>query len=280
MFMEIIRKNNDSSDKEPEEEGSTITEEVDAFITEKVLKFNSFFESLGLAPQSSDTEVACTRGDDREVMFMEIIRKNNDSSDKEPEEEGSTITEEVGVEYFDTFLTRSELAYHKYLMYGPIPSIFLRNPIIKKGCPSNIKIPCSIRHVHMEKAYIDRNSPLNIMNRMLYNWIMRRKLDPRDYKKVTWKTGPRPNSVVMEGSGNLFLLLIDSKGHKGSPSQPLKLLETCGFIFLLVPGSSGGGGKSLPSGFKAFGRLVIELRVWREKGVQCKVHSNSILGQG
>ncbi|GKC18598.1 hypothetical protein Tco_1020748 [Tanacetum coccineum] len=65
-------------------------------------------------------------------------------------------------------------------MCGPIPLIFLRNPIIIEGCPSNLKIPCNIGHVHMEKAYIDLNSPLNIMTRMMYNWIMRRKLDPRE----------------------------------------------------------------------------------------------------
>ncbi|GJZ39807.1 retrotransposon ORF1, partial [Tanacetum coccineum] len=84
------------------------------------------------------------------------------------------------VEYFDTFPTRSELAYHKYLMCGPIPSIFLPNPIIIEGCQSNLKIPCNIGHVHVEKAYIDLNSPLNIMTRMMYNSIMRRKLDPRE----------------------------------------------------------------------------------------------------
>nr|GEU45957.1 MAK10-like protein [Tanacetum cinerariifolium] len=39
-----------------------------AFITEKVLKFNSLYESLGLVPQSSDTEVVCTKGDDEEVV--------------------------------------------------------------------------------------------------------------------------------------------------------------------------------------------------------------------
>ncbi|GJX43703.1 retrotransposon ORF1 [Tanacetum coccineum] len=49
-----------------------------------------------------------------------------------------------------------------------------------EGCPSNLKISCNIRHVHVEKAYIDLNSPLNIMTRMMYNWIMRRKLDPRE----------------------------------------------------------------------------------------------------
>ncbi|GJV25538.1 hypothetical protein Tco_1378233 [Tanacetum coccineum] len=149
-------------------------------ITEKVLKFNSFFESLRLVPQSSDIEVVCTKRDDGEVMFIELIRKNNDSSEGEPEEEGSKATEGVGAEYFDIFPTRSELAYHKYLMCSPIPSIFLRNPIIMEGCPSNLKISCNIGHVHVEKSYIDPNSPLNIMTRMMYNWIMRRKLDPRE----------------------------------------------------------------------------------------------------
>ncbi|GJX24500.1 hypothetical protein Tco_0228945 [Tanacetum coccineum] len=60
-----------------------------------ILKFNSFFESLGLVPQSSDTEVVCTNGDDGEVMFIELIRKNDDSSKGEHEEEGSTTTEGV-----------------------------------------------------------------------------------------------------------------------------------------------------------------------------------------
>ncbi|GJR93097.1 MAK10-like protein [Tanacetum coccineum] len=139
-----------------------------ALITEKVLKFNSFFESLRLVPQSSDIEVVCTKWDDGEVMFIELNRKNDDSSEGEPKEEGSTTTEGVGAEYFDIFPTRSELAYHKYLMCSPIPLIFLRNPIIMEGCPSNLKIPCNIGHVHVEKAYIDPNSPLNIMTRMMY----------------------------------------------------------------------------------------------------------------
>ncbi|GKD18537.1 hypothetical protein Tco_1207695 [Tanacetum coccineum] len=133
------------------------------FITEKFLKLNSFFESLGLVPQSSNTEFVYTKGDDGDVMFIEIIKKDDDSRKEEPKA-GRLV-----VEYFDTFPTQSELAHHKYLMRGPIPSIFLRNPIITEGCPSNLKIPCNIIHVHVEKAYIDLNSPLNIMTRMMYN---------------------------------------------------------------------------------------------------------------
>ncbi|GJT66358.1 hypothetical protein Tco_1017838 [Tanacetum coccineum] len=102
------------------------------------------------------------------------IQKNNNSRKEEPE------AGEQEVKYFDMLPTRSELAYHKYLMYGPIPSIFLRNPIITEGCPSNLKIPCNVGHVHVKKAYIDLNSPINILTQMMYNWIMRRKLEPRE----------------------------------------------------------------------------------------------------
>nr|GEW43730.1 retrotransposon Orf1 [Tanacetum cinerariifolium]GEW50547.1 retrotransposon Orf1 [Tanacetum cinerariifolium] len=91
-----------------------------------------------------------------------------------------TITKRPTDEYFDTFQTRDELTYHKYLISGLITSIFLRNPIIMEGCPSNLRIPCNIRHVHIKKAYIDPNSPLNIMTRMIYNSIMKRKLNPRE----------------------------------------------------------------------------------------------------
>ncbi|GJV33175.1 hypothetical protein Tco_1393575 [Tanacetum coccineum] len=127
-----------------------------------------------LVPSSSNTELICTKEEDGDVMFIEIVPKDNNSCKEEPE------AGEQKVEYFDIFLTRSELAYHKYLMCSPIISIFLWNPIIMEGFPLNLKIPCNIGHAHVEKAYIDLNSLLNIMTRMMYNWIMRRKLDLRE----------------------------------------------------------------------------------------------------
>ncbi|GKC06590.1 hypothetical protein Tco_0998200 [Tanacetum coccineum] len=171
-YDEKAKENKEEEKDNPENihvNPSTLPILLVAFITKKVLKFNSFFESLRLVPQSSDTKVICTKGDDGEVMFIELIRKNDDSSKGEPEEEGGTTTEGVGAEYFNIFPTRSELVYHKYLTCSLIPSIFLRNPIITEGCPSNLKIPCNIGHVHVEKVYIDPNSPLNILTRMMYN---------------------------------------------------------------------------------------------------------------
>nr|GEW76208.1 MAK10-like protein [Tanacetum cinerariifolium] len=171
------QKENEGEEKNNQEDintnPSTPPDPSVSFITEKVLKLNSFFELLGLAPQLSGTEFVYTKGDG-DMMFIKIVKKNDDSRKGEPEAEG------LEVDYFNIFPTWSELAYHKYLICGPIPSIFLRNPIITEGYPSNLKIPCNIKHVHVEKAYIDLNSPLNIMTRMIYNWIKRRKLDPME----------------------------------------------------------------------------------------------------
>ncbi|GKB21896.1 MAK10-like protein [Tanacetum coccineum] len=114
------------------------------------------------------------------IATEQIIRDDDEPQNESPNEGEGTTMEGPAVEYFDTFPTKDKLTYHKYLMCGLIPSIFLQNPIITEGCSSNLKIPCYIGHVHVEKAYIDLNSSLNIMTRMMYNWIMRRKLKPRE----------------------------------------------------------------------------------------------------
>ncbi|GJZ36140.1 hypothetical protein Tco_0581957 [Tanacetum coccineum] len=59
--------------------------------------------------------------------------KNDDSRKEGPDEEGSTTTEGVEVEYFDTFPTRSELAYHSAIQPRSnlekehTKSVYLRN---------------------------------------------------------------------------------------------------------------------------------------------------------
>ncbi|GJX23073.1 MAK10-like protein [Tanacetum coccineum] len=73
------------------------------FIIKKVLKFNSFFESLGLVPLSSNTELICTKEEDGDVMFIEIVLKDDNSRKEEPK------AGEQEVEYFDIFPTTSEL---------------------------------------------------------------------------------------------------------------------------------------------------------------------------
>ncbi|GJY88162.1 hypothetical protein Tco_0502790, partial [Tanacetum coccineum] len=76
--------------------------------TEQVRKLNSMLESLGLVPRSSNTKFVCSKEGDGKVMFIEIIR-----DDDEPQNKGErATTEEPIVEYFDTFPIRNELTYH------------------------------------------------------------------------------------------------------------------------------------------------------------------------
>ncbi|GJT90586.1 hypothetical protein Tco_1079431 [Tanacetum coccineum] len=55
-----------------------------SFITKKVLKFNSLFKSLGLVPPSLNAELICTKEEDGNVMFIEIILKDDNYHKEEP----------------------------------------------------------------------------------------------------------------------------------------------------------------------------------------------------
>ncbi|GJU69025.1 hypothetical protein Tco_1255284 [Tanacetum coccineum] len=79
----------------------------------------------------SNTEVVCTKRDDGEVMFIELIRKNDDSIKGEPVEEGNTTTKGVGAEYFDIFPTRSELTYHNSIIDPRLSQVVLGKPFME-----------------------------------------------------------------------------------------------------------------------------------------------------
>ncbi|GJX61137.1 hypothetical protein Tco_0294037 [Tanacetum coccineum] len=69
--------------------------------------------------------------DDGDIMFIEIIRKNDDSREEGPKDEGSTMIEGLEVEYFDTFLTKSELAYHSSIIDPRLSQVVLGRPFVK-----------------------------------------------------------------------------------------------------------------------------------------------------
>ncbi|GJV70365.1 hypothetical protein Tco_1490360 [Tanacetum coccineum] len=59
-------------------------------------------------------------GDDGGMMFIELIKKNDDSRMEEPDVGENAEAREMGIEYFDIFPTRSELAYHKRRKLDPM----------------------------------------------------------------------------------------------------------------------------------------------------------------
>nr|GEX57952.1 reverse transcriptase domain-containing protein [Tanacetum cinerariifolium] len=73
-------------------------------------------ENININPPSTPDltiSLIAKKEDDRDVLFIEIIKKYDDSHEEELEEDVNTMAGEMEVEYFDIFLTRSKLAYHK-----------------------------------------------------------------------------------------------------------------------------------------------------------------------
>ncbi|GKA33477.1 hypothetical protein Tco_0719906 [Tanacetum coccineum] len=120
---------------------------------------------------------------DSDVMLIELIKDNEYPSGDKLNKDDDVGEEEFKGNHFDKFPTCSELAYHKYLMLDPYFSKIVRDPIIERGNPSNLKIPCNIGYMHIERAYINLDSPLNIVSRSCYNWIITARLAPRKNPK-------------------------------------------------------------------------------------------------
>ncbi|GJX90054.1 protein kinase-like domain, concanavalin A-like lectin/glucanase domain protein [Tanacetum coccineum] len=81
------------------------------------------------------------------------------------------------IEYFDTFPTLEELEYHEWLLNYPKPS-WVRAKIRTENL-NNIKIYCMIGHFLKRQAYIDLESPINVMSKQNYEGIMNKGLESR-----------------------------------------------------------------------------------------------------
>ncbi|GJX98449.1 hypothetical protein Tco_0355468 [Tanacetum coccineum] len=75
--------------------------------------------NLRLVPPSSNTELICTKEEDGDVMFIEIIPKDDNFLKEEPKAEGQEV------EYFDIFSTGDEPPYPQVPQFANILSIFL-----------------------------------------------------------------------------------------------------------------------------------------------------------
>nr|GEV22646.1 zinc finger, CCHC-type [Tanacetum cinerariifolium] len=106
---------------------------------------------------------------DEEVERKKKV-KDETKGDIEKEEEGNP-------KHFDTFPTMNELRYHEWLLKNPrLPWVKAK---IRRENLNNVKFSCMIGQFNKEKAYLDLESPINIMSRLHYNWIMSNRLEPR-----------------------------------------------------------------------------------------------------
>ncbi|GKB63200.1 hypothetical protein Tco_0919386 [Tanacetum coccineum] len=104
-----------------------------------------------------------------------VEEESEDEFEEDIEEEEDE--EEDEVEYFDTFPSLEELRYHEWLLKYPKPSWV--NAKIRTRSLNNVKFSCMIGHFVKKQDYIDLASPVNMMSRLHYNWIMSGRLEPR-----------------------------------------------------------------------------------------------------
>ncbi|GKD64828.1 hypothetical protein Tco_1306936 [Tanacetum coccineum] len=127
----------------------------------KLLSPNIFREEENVKPNA-------TKYNDHEMTAKaeeKVEEESKDEFEEEVEEE-----EEEDVEKFDTFPTLEELGYHEWISKYPKPSWVKAK--IRTESLNNVKFSFMIGHFVKKQAYIDLESPVNVMSRLHYNWIM------------------------------------------------------------------------------------------------------------
>nr|GEU77045.1 protein kinase-like domain, concanavalin A-like lectin/glucanase domain protein [Tanacetum cinerariifolium] len=105
-------------------------------------------------------------------MTVESEEEFREETKDEIEEE-----EEDNPKHFDTFPTMKELRYHEWLLKNPRP-IWVNAKVRTKNL-NNVKFYCMIGHFDKKQAYLDIESPINVMSKLHYNWIMSKRMGPR-----------------------------------------------------------------------------------------------------
>ncbi|GJV70233.1 hypothetical protein Tco_1485742 [Tanacetum coccineum] len=168
-FVTLQETEEVESEKEVEEEteGETKEEEED-----NMEHFDTFPTMKKLSVEPSKTNYTNRKNANETDKEVESEKEVEEETEGETEEE-----EEDNLKHFDTFPTMKELRYHEWLLKNP------RSPWVKAkirtGNVNNVKFSCMIGQFNKEQAYLDLESPINIMSRRHYNWIMSNRLEPR-----------------------------------------------------------------------------------------------------
>ncbi|GJU83799.1 hypothetical protein Tco_1286164 [Tanacetum coccineum] len=127
------------------------------------------------AKEEGSVKFSMTKYKDNE---MTVMAKGEVESEEEFEEETKTEEEEEdNPEHFDTFPTMRELGYYEWLLKNP-QTLRVKAKIRTKNL-NNVKFSCMVGHFDKKQAYLDMESPINIMSMLHYNWIMSNRLEPR-----------------------------------------------------------------------------------------------------
>ncbi|GKD46418.1 hypothetical protein Tco_1271063 [Tanacetum coccineum] len=123
------------------------------------------------AKEEGNVKSSTTEYKDHE-MTVESKEEFEEETEEEIEEK-----EEDSPKHFDTFPTMKELRYHEWLLKNPRP-LWVKAKI-RTGNLNKVKFSCMIGHFDKKQAYLDMESPINVMSRLHYIWIMSKRLEPR-----------------------------------------------------------------------------------------------------
>ncbi|GJX18793.1 protein kinase-like domain, concanavalin A-like lectin/glucanase domain protein [Tanacetum coccineum] len=134
--------------------------------------------------EDEDKEEVNVKSSTTEYKDHEILVESEEEFEEETKEEIEE-EEEDSPKHFDTFPTIKELRYREWLLKNPRPPWVKAN--ISTGNLNNVKFSCMIGHFDKKQAYLDMESPINVMARLHYNWIISKRLLPRRKPSNTGK---------------------------------------------------------------------------------------------
>ncbi|GKE55792.1 hypothetical protein Tco_1494977 [Tanacetum coccineum] len=123
------------------------------------------------AKEEGNVKTSKTEYEDHE-MTVESVEEFKEESEEEIKEE-----EEDSPKQFDTFPTMKELRYHEWILKNPRP-LWVKAKVRTRNL-NNVKFSCMIGSFYKKQAYLDKESPINVMSRLHYNWIMSKRMGPK-----------------------------------------------------------------------------------------------------
>nr|GEV49265.1 protein kinase-like domain, concanavalin A-like lectin/glucanase domain protein [Tanacetum cinerariifolium] len=105
-----------------------------------------------------------------DIEVEKVTEESEFETDEEVEETLKEEEDDKDDENFNSFPTIKELSHHEWLLKNPRPPWVKAR--IRAESMNNIKNFCMVGHFFKKHAYIDLESPINIMSMRQYNQIM------------------------------------------------------------------------------------------------------------
>ncbi|GJW71074.1 protein kinase-like domain, concanavalin A-like lectin/glucanase domain protein [Tanacetum coccineum] len=181
LWKTVFEKLNDEST--PENAGNSMAPKSIATIShdkrdkliKKGIKSPSKLRDLGKIKRGNEEVKEQGKDEDKMETNVEVKKViEEEESEFETDEEVKEILkeeeEDEDDENFNSFPTMKELSHHEWLLKNPRPPWVKAR--IRARSLNNIKISCMNGHFFKKHAYIDLESPINIMSKRQYNQIM------------------------------------------------------------------------------------------------------------